>query len=51
MEIGFEVAAFAIERSFAVSAFFELLALLQERLGLFLVRPEIGSVYFFFEGG
>ena len=41
VEIGFDVAHLAIERVFGVDAVFELLALLQDGLGLFLVLPEI----------
>ena len=52
MEIGVEVADLAVERGFTgFGALFERLALLQQRLGLFLVLPEIGRVDFYFECG
>lgn len=51
MKIGVEVAKLAIERFFRVDAVFELLALLKDRLGLFLVLPEIGSADFLFKVG
>ena len=35
------IAGFAVERGIGVHAFFEQLALLQQRLRLFLVLPEI----------
>jgi hypothetical protein len=51
MEIGLDVAALAIKRSFAVGALLERLALLEQRLRRFLIRPEVGGVYFFFDCG
>ena len=51
MEIGLDVARFSGERFLGVDAVFELLALLQDRLGLFLVVPEIRSAGFFFDCG
>src|SRR5690348_2297415 len=49
VKIGVEIARLALERALAVGAVFKLLPLLQERLRLFLVLPEIGSVDFYFE--
>jgi hypothetical protein len=51
MEIGFDVAHFAIERVFGVDAVFEGFALLEDALRFLLVLPEIGVAYFFFERG
>jgi hypothetical protein len=51
MEICFEVAHLAVERFFGAGAVFELLALLQDALGLLLVLPEIRVAGFFLEGG
>jgi hypothetical protein len=51
MEIGLDIAALAIKRGFAVRALLKRLALLEQRLRLFLIRPEVGSVYFFFNCG
>jgi hypothetical protein len=49
VNIGFDIAYFTVESFFPVRAFFELLALLQERLGLFLIVPEIGVAGFNFQ--
>jgi hypothetical protein len=51
VEIGFDVAHFAIKRIFGGDAVFDYFALLQNGLGLFLILPEIGVADFFFEGG
>jgi hypothetical protein len=51
MEIGFDVAHFAIERVFGVDAVFDLFAVLQYALSFFLVLPEIGVADFCFDGG
>jgi hypothetical protein len=51
MEIGVEVTQLGFKRTFALDAVFEMLALLQERLGLFLILPEIGVADFYFEYG
>jgi hypothetical protein len=51
MEIGFDVAHFAIERVFAVDAVFEGFALLEDGLRFLLILPEIGVADFFFERG
>jgi hypothetical protein len=51
MKIRVEIARLARERFFGVYAIFELLPLLQDGLGLFLVLPEIRIAYFFFESG
>jgi hypothetical protein len=46
MEIGVQIAGLAVEGGIGIGTFFELLALLQQRLGLFLVPPKFGSVDF-----
>jgi hypothetical protein len=51
MEIGFEVAGFAVERFGGAEAVFDLLALLENSLRLLLILPEIRVADFFFEGG
>jgi hypothetical protein len=51
MEIGFDVAHFAIERVFGVDAVFDYFALLEDGLGFFLILPEIGVADFFFQCG
>ncbi len=49
MDIRFDVADFAIECFLAVRSVFELFALLKDRLGLFLIVPEIGVAGFSFQ--
>jgi hypothetical protein len=49
VEIRVDVAHPAVERFLRVYALFELLALLEQRLGLFLILPEIRIADFFFE--
>jgi hypothetical protein len=51
VEIRVEIARLGRERFSGVNAFFKLLALLQDGLGLFLVLPEIWIVYFLFACG
>ena len=51
MEIGLDVAHFAIERVLGVDAVFDYFPLLEDGLGLFLILPEIGVADFFFECG
>jgi hypothetical protein len=51
VEVGFDVAHFAIERVLGGDAVFDYLALLQDGLGLFLVLPEVCVADFFFQGG
>jgi hypothetical protein len=51
MEISVEVAYFAVERLLCIGACVEQFALLEERLGLLLVLPEIWVADFFFECG
>jgi len=49
MEIGVEIAGFAVERIGGGYAVFELLALLKNPLRFLLILPEIRVVGFFFE--
>jgi hypothetical protein len=51
VEVGFDVAHFAIERVFGVDAVFDYFAMLKDGLSLFLVLPEICVADSFFEGG
>jgi hypothetical protein len=51
MDICLDIADFAIEGFLAVCAVFELLALLEDRLGLLLIIPEIGIAGFCFQFG
>jgi hypothetical protein len=51
VEIGVDVADLRGQRLVRVDAVFELLAFLQDRLGLFLVLPEIGGGRFLFDFG
>jgi hypothetical protein len=51
MEIGVEVARLAFKRTLAMGAVFELFALLEKGLGLFLILPEIRVADFYFECG
>jgi hypothetical protein len=51
VEIGFDVAHFAIECVLGVDAVFDYFALLEDGLGFFLVLPEIGVADFFFQCG
>jgi threonine/homoserine/homoserine lactone efflux protein len=51
IEVRLDVAGFGVESFFRVHAVFHLLALLQESLRLFLVLPEVGIAYFFFQSG
>jgi hypothetical protein len=51
MEIGFDVAHFAIERVLGVDAVFNYFALLEDGLRFFLVLPEICVADFFFDYG
>jgi hypothetical protein len=51
MEIGLDVAHFAIERVLGGDAVFDYLALLEDGLGLFLVLPEVCVADFSFQGG
>jgi hypothetical protein len=51
VEIGFDVAHFAIERVLGANTIFDYFALLEDGLGLFLVLPEIRVADFFFECG
>jgi len=50
-QVSFDVALFAVERDFGVYPVFDRFALLQSRLGFFLVLPEIGVAGFCFEFG
>jgi hypothetical protein len=51
VEVGFDVAHFAIERVFGANAVFDYFALLQDGLGLFLILPESCVADFFFQCG
>jgi hypothetical protein len=51
MKIGIEIAQLAGKRFFRLYAFLELLALLQQGLGFFLILPEIRIAYFFLNRG
>jgi hypothetical protein len=48
MDVGIEVADFAVEGLFGAGAGFEELALLEEGLGFLLILPEIRVADFFF---
>jgi hypothetical protein len=49
MEIRIDIARFGVERRLGVRTLLELLALLQKRLRLFLVVPEVWIADFFLE--
>src|SRR6202041_1927764 len=49
IEIGLDIAGFGFEELLCIDAVFDLLALLQNTLRLFLILPKIWIAYFFFE--